>query len=340
MADNYHLKNFKEILDYYKVLLNNVLNGSNPNPYMPEKWEIKSDDESGGVITYEYNPGYNYLKGLINSVEATKNGIYKGLRTLFINYDEPEDYWQEDYNYNIINSYASGSRGMQYYNRTTEDFEDRPEYWWTRGNYYDMLPMCTEGKYLLAFKQNVEKACEILESYKQLYSRFNCSYNAGGEVGEVELTYGYFFRNGVRSNRGNAIIKYNEPPQPDANGVYDRSKPAINWNYRAAKSNIELYYSLETVGSEEAYFCKQFWFNHLSRLKAEVDELLNNLFKIGKSTSYPEQTNDDNVIYINKYYNDGESVYDDSASFNSIVTNTQMLSTECGTYDWNEIFGE
>ena len=119
--ENSSFKNFKDILNYYKRLFTEVLNNSDPtnknnhgaNPYLPDKWELPSTNEYD-TIQYVYNPGYNYLTGLINTVEATKNGIHKGLRTLFINYDDPEDYWQEDLNYSLINAYAEGSRAFQF----------------------------------------------------------------------------------------------------------------------------------------------------------------------------------------------------------------------------------
>lgn len=305
--DNSELTNFIEILNYYKNLFNDVLNLSDKsnnlnhgaNPYLPDKWEVQEYSNYDDSINYIYNPGYNYLKGLINLIEATKNGIYKGLRTLFINYDDPEDFWQEDLNYNIINAYAEGSKSFKYYNQKTQEFEERPEYFWTRGNYYDMLPMCTDGKYLLSYKSTIENACLILEKYKNKFYTYRCSIISNdNEVGDTLLTYDI------------------------ANSTY-----AITASSESL-SNSQTNYMI--------YFYTSFWNEHLASLKDEIENSgnnsINSLLKIGQETQYPEQNNDTEVTYITKYYSnllaDNNSVYNNTEK----VTNTFKISNKCGEY--------
>jgi len=314
--ENSTLKNFKEILNYYKKLFEDVLNTSDKsnkqnhgaNPFLPDKWEISSNNEDN-TVHYVYNQGYNYLKNLIDTVEETKNGIHKGLRTLFINYDDPEDYWQEDLNYNLINGYAEASRSLQYYNKETQEFEERPEYFWTRGNYYDMLPMCTEGKYLLAYKTAVENACLILEEYKTTFYKYKCAYNSGsGESSDMLLTYNIV-------NASYAIADGGESQQ--------------SWN-RNSRMGMTV------------YFYTSFWNKYLSGLKHRIrgngKKTVGKMLKIGQKTQYPEQTNDSNVVYTKKYYSN--SIWESSSTgeiSNSKIVNTTKLSSNCGKYESKNI---
>lgn len=311
--ENSSFNNFKDILNYYNSLFTKVLNTSDvtdkenhgANPYLPDKWVVPTNNEDT-TVQYIYNPGYNYLKSIINTVEATKNGIHKGLRTLFINYDEPEDYWQEDLNYNLINSYAEASKTFEFYNKKTQEFEERPEYFWTRGNYYDMLPMCTAGKYLLAYKTSVENACIIMEQYKKKFYEYSCNYNTiTGETSGITMSYRMI-------NSSYAISEGSE-------GVY--------WN-----SNYSSRISI--------YFYISFWNEYLSELKGKVlntnGKSVGNMLKIGQETQYPEQNNDNNVIYTKKYYS---TLWDDLSTgiekTSQTVVNTKILSNSCGTYKSN-----
>lgn len=317
LKDTSEFRNFKDILNYYKFLFEEVLNTSDKsnkenhgaNPFLPDKWEIPSNNEDA-TVQYVYNQGYNYLKELINTVEATKNGIHKGLRTLFINYDDPEEYWQEDMNYNLINAYAEASRSYEYYNKKTQNFEERPEYFWTRGNYYDMLPMCTAGKYLLPYKTAVENACAIMESYKTLFYNYNCEYAM------------------MNSETDGIVLSYDM-----VNSTYAIST-GENFGYgRSSRYNDQ--------SSRNIYFYTSFWEKHLRPMINKVENTgsknIKDMLKIGMETEYPEQTNDSEVIYTKKYY--GTSVWDKmSIGTNGTdaskmkITNTKKMSNNCGTY--------
>ena len=159
----YKLKNFNQILSWYATIVKNRMLadeaglGAN-SPFNPPSWTIVTTDELTGMTTTQVimNPGGTYGQSILDAFKNTANSILHSLKTLFINYDDDKQLWHEDMNFNLLNSYAAASQSFQKYNQDTEEFEDRPEYWFTRGCWYDMLPMCTKGEYLYAWRNNVE----------------------------------------------------------------------------------------------------------------------------------------------------------------------------------------
>ena len=160
----YNLENFKQILSWYATLVKNrMLNdedglGSN-TPFSPISWTITETDPETGTTTTRIieNPGAVYGQSILDAFHSTADSIQHALSTLFTNYDDKnKSMWQQDLNFNLINAYAAASQSLQWYDKDTEEFVEMPEYWFTRGCWYDMLPMCTRGKYLLEWRSNVE----------------------------------------------------------------------------------------------------------------------------------------------------------------------------------------
>ena len=173
-------KNFKQILSYYAKLTKQAMmepiDGLGANtPFMPPFWKVPEYDTTVdgqtvliGYTTYE-NSGYVYGKAILDAYKKTSDSILEALRTLFINYDDPKEIWQEDFNFNLLNAYASASQSLQWYNEETEEFEDMPEYWFTRGCWYEMLPMCTKGDYIKTWHSNVLSAIRAIKKCRQYY---------------------------------------------------------------------------------------------------------------------------------------------------------------------------
>ena len=189
------------------------------------------------------------------------------------------------------------------------NFEERPEYFWTRGNYYDMLPMCTAGRYLLAYKANVERACEILEDYKTLFYNYQCTaISNAGETSDTILTY----------NMVNASYAITTDTEFSGRGnQYDQSAQMKN----------------------SIYFYTMFWNENLATLKNLIESRkgkdISSMLRIGQATQYPEQNNDSNVVYVKKYYS---TLWDDKLSTGTggqKITATSKLSSNCGTYKSN-----
>ena len=176
----YKLKNFNEILSYYSTVLKNAMLEADAGhgleedtPFLPDSWTYTSTDEWGRTETIVVpNSGYVYGQSILDAFKSTAASIRKSLMTLFINYDDDKAMWQEDLNYNLINAYAAASQSLQWYNKTTEEFEEMPEFWFTRGCWYDMLPMCTKGDYIKKYQINVQHAIDSIRKCRKAYQTY------------------------------------------------------------------------------------------------------------------------------------------------------------------------
>lgn len=176
----YRLKNFNELLSYYSTVVKNAMLEADKgrgieedSPFLPESWTVTTTDEWGRTeTTIVPNPGHAYGQSVLNAFKSTAESIRNSLMTLFTNYDDEKIMWQEDLNFNLINAYASASQSLQWYNKDTEEFEDRPEYWFTRGCWYDMLPMCTKGDYIRKWQPKVLEAIQAIRKCRKAYQSF------------------------------------------------------------------------------------------------------------------------------------------------------------------------
>lgn len=183
----YNLKNFKQILSWYATLLKNRMLAQEDgldeqSPFTPASWTVvvTSTDDFGYTTTYTYvveNPGATYGQSLLDAFKSTANSIEHALSTLFINHDDDKVMWHEDLNFNLINAYASASQSYQWYDQTTEEFVDMPEFWFTRGCWYDMLPMCTKGRYLLVWQDTIEgKVRNLISQCRRRFQKHTYTY--------------------------------------------------------------------------------------------------------------------------------------------------------------------
>ena len=187
----FNFQNFSQILSWWSALLKKkmleedkslVLQAS--SPFSPDSWTWTTVDELTGEVQVHttQNPGATYGNSVLKAFKTTSANIKHALKTLFINYDDEEIMWQDDLNFNLINSYASASQSFQKYNPDTEEFLDMPEFWFTRGCWYDMLPMCTKGKYLMVWDANVQsKAAFAIEACRKAYQKYVYTYTVTTE---------------------------------------------------------------------------------------------------------------------------------------------------------------
>ena len=202
----YKFKNFNEILGYYATVLKNSMLESDSGhgleadtPFLPKSWTVTTTDEWGrSETTIIPNSGYVYGQSILDAFKSTANSIKHSLMTLFINHDDDKVMWQEDLNYNLINAYASASQSLQWYNKDTEEFEEKPEYWFTRGCWYDMLPMCTKGAYIRKYQANVQNAIEAVRKCRKAYQNYEYVEYSTDEYG-YSYSYTVSRRNTVRT---------------------------------------------------------------------------------------------------------------------------------------------
>jgi len=301
----YTLKNFRQILSYYSTLFKNAmysLDTHSRTPFTPKSWTFYRYDNQGNRTKHVVNnSGYLYGESILKAFKDTSNSIKFSLSTLFINNDDEEIMRKEDLNFNLLNAYASASQSFQKYNESTEEFVDRPEYWFTRGTWYDMLPMCTKGRYILAYHSKIMASITAVEKCRSAFMNYSYTYTTSSG------------RRAVRRIKVKSL-SYNVGDYYDSEGS-SYSSPT---NYTIA-----------------------FWNSYLPTLKSEVDRLLLPIWDFGQSTDYPEQNSSTaDLIYITQRTSDIASL-DKAASIASKIYNNEIsssistaksISSNCGKY--------
>ena len=312
MADEqaYKLTNFKKILSYYSALVENAMfeevEGLHAEtPFRPESWTyyVSVDNADGTTTTEEVvvaNPGYNYAMELLKMFKTTSSNILDALMTLFINNDDPKEMRQEEFNFNILNAYASASQSLQWYNKDTEEFETMPEYWFTRGCWYDMLPMCTKGDYIKAKYPNVLNAIKAIKRCRHYYE-----YEYKYPVPLYYDDYGYSY-----SDYGGYSYR-------SSNGRYRY------YSYRSPYAYNYIGYSQFSNSRE---FTLSFWDTYLQTLSSEVSNYLNPIWKFGKPSGLKEQTaSTAKLTYVTQLASDFGKMFQRNNT--AVKTAKQLLTT-------------
>ena len=113
---------------------------------------IETDDEEEAEPIP--NPSYTLLSSLQTVLTNTKSAIYNAAHYL---YEDPSmrdgngALIRNDNNFSIINGYADGSKTFELYKSDDEVFLEQPDFFWTRGKFYGMLPAIYEGEYLRSY---------------------------------------------------------------------------------------------------------------------------------------------------------------------------------------------
>ncbi len=103
-------------------------------------------------------------------VYGLTSAIHDSLQCFF---DDPDvAYGGEKLNFTLINSYADMSLVFTQYNSSTNKFDERYEYYYTRGNMYDMLPGAERADYLRNFYQYIKTIDSIVRQYQELFTEY------------------------------------------------------------------------------------------------------------------------------------------------------------------------
>lgn len=129
---------------------------------------VSTGDDSGTTV-YEKNDGYKVIDTCKNNLEKLKTSINALLVKLFtdMNVDDGEEPYEGD-NFLAINAYADGSKSFELYNRTTEEFEKKADYWFVRGHLYEMIPKLMLGDYLnmnIGEYAGIKAYCNSIKTY-------------------------------------------------------------------------------------------------------------------------------------------------------------------------------
>lgn len=139
------MANYSDIIKSAITVLDGILN-SNTLSCITTTVAITDDF---GITVYEPNEGYKVIDTCRKNLNTLQKHINALLVKLFtdMNVDEGEKPYEGD-NFLAINAYADGSKSFELYNRTTEEFEKKADYWFARGHLYEMIPKLMLGDYL------------------------------------------------------------------------------------------------------------------------------------------------------------------------------------------------
>lgn len=179
---------YKIALEEFKTLLTNC----DIYACISDKESHTTTDEDGNTITtYSDNSAKSLLDDWINEFDAIYQSIYNSLLALFIDPDDEDRI--PDVNYQLINGYADGSRSLEYYDTTTEEFIEKADYWFVRGHLYDMLPKANEGLYVYKYLSNVQSVVNLCKEYEKKYEEYE--YSSSGNDDTISISKAEAFWN-------------------------------------------------------------------------------------------------------------------------------------------------
>ena len=185
---------YREILSSFKDLLEKCL----VLTCISDKISHTSVGDDGQVTTtYSDNSAKMLLDDWINEMDVISETIYNSLNSLFV--DPDDEYNTPESNYQIINGYADGSRSLECYDKESEEFSEMADYWYVRGNLYDMLSKANEGLYVYKFLQNIKNVVSLCNEYELKYEDYPEPSPSVGEdgteipVSKVEVFWDEYF---------------------------------------------------------------------------------------------------------------------------------------------------
>jgi hypothetical protein len=227
----------------------------------------------------------------------------------------------EDVNYNLINGYADSSKSYEDYKSSTQEFYKRAEYWNVRGHLYELLVGANDGDFIERSRYLVEKLCSFLDKEELLYKASTLksdvytpnSNDSGGTVSRPETKVEKYWKTRIDALR----TEINNTLQVIWNDVsyFHTTLVPLVYNY------LRLYEStMEYISKGETFI------SALQKTSTEPNKSLGQSFdKVGargfqryseglsraydyfvkarqRRDSSKYKDNDDNNIYLRKYY--------------------------------------
>ena len=174
---------YKSVLDEFKKILEETKN----NTCISDSYS-DSEEETSNI-----NPARSKIDECISKMDEVYNSIFNGLDCLFNNPDD--EYESVDRNYLLINAYADASSAFDYYDSNLDEFITKPEYYYVRGNLYDMLPKANKGEYVYLHITNIKQISNTCKYYESLYLEFNESDidDEGITIPKIKLFWDKYF---------------------------------------------------------------------------------------------------------------------------------------------------
>lgn len=158
---------YSDIIDTAISVLDSILE-SEKLTCITTEIAVSTGDDSGTTV-YEKNEGYKVIDTCKNNLKRLNTSINSLLVKLFtdMNVDDGGEPYEGD-NFLAINAYADGSKSFELYNRNTEEFEKKADYWFVRGHLYEMIPKLMLGDYLnmnIGKYAGIKAYCNSIKTY-------------------------------------------------------------------------------------------------------------------------------------------------------------------------------
>lgn len=200
---------YKDILASFKSELQKCLD------YKCIYEKIKRTDSDTSETEYIDNDAKVLIDSYITEMDLIYESIFNALNSLFV--DPDDDNKTPDTNFIIINGYADGSRSLEYYDIESEEFSEKADYWYVRGNLYDMLPKANEGLYIYKYQNNIKNIVQICNKYNVLYKDYPEPPVSGDDLSlspsKIELFWDEYyieFKNTVSNEINNLLSEKNK----------------------------------------------------------------------------------------------------------------------------------
>ena len=229
---------------------------------------VKADDEEAEPIP---NPSYTLLSSLQTVLTNTQSAIYNAAHYL---YEDPSmrdgngALIRNDNNFSIINGYADGSKTFELYKSDDEVFLEQPDFFWTRGKFYGMLPAIYEGEYLRSYgginvAAKIQNIVAICSEYNDKFVVFEeewtpPSSGAGGEDDESGISVEEAFWSESLSDAEDAPTnssKFRERILAEftdfANESLQMNSTTYGWQFNNFRGIVEAYITLFEEATED-----------------------------------------------------------------------------------------
>lgn len=219
----------------------------------------KANDEEEADIP---NPSYTLLSSLQTVLTNTQSAIYNAAHYL---YEDPSmrdgngALIRNDNNFSIINGYADGSKTFELYKSDDEVFLEQPDFFWTRGKFYGMLPAIYEGEYLRSYDginvaAKIQNIVAICSEYNDKFVVFEEEWSppsSGGEDDESGISVEEAFWSKALSNAKDAPTnssKFRERILAEftdfANKDLQMNSTTYGWQFNNFRGIVEAYITL------------------------------------------------------------------------------------------------
>lgn len=206
--------------------------------------EIGTDIDGNVIYKSFINDNSSPVNNVIEILEKLIIAIDNTYRYLFVDPTYVDDngvVLKNNTNYQIINGYADGTKSFDNYNIETQEFLKDANFWFARGNMYEMLTKVKDGGYLYKRLNGypaslIEDIEYLLEVSKDLNSEDPKSDEYYSKPGEHQIEHSETVVEGTDSNENPLLKTYYYAKARDLVDACERVQNNCNTNYLSTYS--------------------------------------------------------------------------------------------------------